>query len=253
MLNQKKIKYYIIGDINIDILKYNLASNVTNYLNAIHSTGCNVFVDKPTRITSHSNSCIDHIYSNLPTNMLDNYIIGTEISDHFSTFTRINSLNTPSEPKVSYVRKSNLSEAEWQQVNVSLHESLRKNIPQPDNLNCHSLSQAISENYQEVIDEFLPERKVKENNNIPDKPWITSGFKCSIQKKWSLFKKWQKTKLPSDHLKYTTHLNLLTHLKKKAEIKYYADKAKLYGSDKSKTWQIVNEITNYKRKQKTSI
>ena len=54
-------------------------------------------------------------------------------------------------------------------------------------------------------------------------------------------------------MKYTTHLNLLTNLKKKAEIKYYADKAKLYGSDKSKTWQLVNEITNYKRKQKTSI
>ena len=31
---------------------------------------------------------------------------------------------------------------------------------------------------------------------------------------------------------------------------YYQDKAKLYGQDKSKTWQLVNEISNYKRKEK---
>ena len=63
----------------------------------------------------------------------------------------------------------------------------------------------------------------------------------------------KKTKLTSDWLKYTKHLNLLTHLKKKAEIMYYRNKAKLYGQDKSKTWQLVNEISNYKRKVKTNI
>ena len=101
----------------------------------------------------------------------------------------------------------------------------------------------------------MPEKKVKENieNQIPDKPWITSGFKKSIKKKWSLYHKWQKSKLHEDHLKYKTHLNSLTHLKKKAEIKYYHDRAKLYGQDKAKTWRLVNEISNYKRKQKTKI
>ncbi len=88
---------------------------------------------------------------------------------------------------------------------------------------------------------------------ISDKPWITAGFKVSINKKWSLFHKWRKTKLPADWIKYTKHLNLLTHLKKKAEILYYRNKAKLYGQDKSKTWQLVNEISNYKRKEKTNI
>ena len=34
---------------------------------------------------------------------------------------------------------------------------------------------------------------------------------------------------------------------------YYRNKAKLYGQDKSKTWQLVNEISNYKRKVKTNV
>ena len=45
--------------------------------------------------------------------------------------------------------------------------------------------------------------------------------------------------MTADWIKYTKHLNLLTHLKKKAEILYYKNKAKLYGQDKSKTWQLA--------------
>ena len=67
----------------------------------------------------------------------------------------------------------------------------------------------------------MPLRKFKENVECPDKPWITSGFKISINKKWSLFHRWKRTKTPEDWLKYTKHLNLLTHLKKKAEIMHY--------------------------------
>jgi len=249
-LNQKKIKYYIVGDINIDFMKYNVASNITTYLNALHSVGCNVFTDKPTRITPHSRTCIDHIYSNLNTNMLNNYIIESDVSDHFGTLTKINSLFQHSVKKDVFVRKTNLNETEWQQFNVELHDSLSENIPFQHLLNPNFLSSSISENYHKVIDKFMPLRKQKENIACPDKPWITSGFKTSINKKWSLFHKWKKSNIPADWIKYTKHLNLLTHLKKKAEIMYYQDKAKLYGQDKSKTWQLVNEISNYKRKEK---
>ena len=94
-------------------MKYNIASNVTNYLNALHSVGCNVFTDKPTRITSHSATCIDHIYSNLRTDLLENFIIESEVSDHFGTLTRLKSLFRNSVKTEVFVRKTNLNEAEW--------------------------------------------------------------------------------------------------------------------------------------------
>ena len=84
-------------------------------------------------------------------------------------------------------------------------------------------------------------------------PGSHQDSKLASTKKWTLFHKWKKAKLLPDWLNYTKHLNLLTHLKKKAEIMYYRNKAKLYGQDKSKTWQLVNEISNYKRKVKTNI
>ena len=49
------------------------------------------------------------------------------------------------------------------------------------------------------------------------------------------------------------YLNKLTHLKEKAKNKYYRDKSELYGNDKSKAWQLVNDIANYKKKTKTNV
>ena len=59
--------------------------------------------------------------------------------------------------------------------------------------------------------------------------------------------------LQEDYHKYKTYLNNLTHLKCKARNKFYRENSKLYGQDKSKTWRLVNEIINFKRKTTTNI
>ena len=38
-LNLSKSKYMVVGDINIDLLKYNVASDVTSYVNSLNSVG----------------------------------------------------------------------------------------------------------------------------------------------------------------------------------------------------------------------
>ena len=56
-----------------------------------------------------------------------------------------------------------------------------------------------------------------------------------------------------DYLKYKSHLRILDKVKIKAENEYYKRKSELYGRDKSKTWRLINEITNYKKKKSTLI
>ena len=56
-----------------------------------------------------------------------------------------------------------------------------------------------------------------------------------------------------DYLKYKSHLRILDKVKIKAENEYYKRKSELYGRDKSKTWRLINEITNYKKKKSTII
>ena len=54
-----KVPFIMCGDLNIDIFKENQL--VKNYKNTIVSTGFDLFEPAPTRVTSSSKTCIDHI------------------------------------------------------------------------------------------------------------------------------------------------------------------------------------------------
>ena len=254
-LDEKKCKYLVVGDFNIDLNKYNTASNVTSYLNAISSSGCNVFIDKPTRVTAHGGSCIDHVYSNFLPQQLDNYIIKGDISDHFGTLTKIENIIKCEDQQDVYFRKSNLNETEWIDFNSDLNRTLSESSFILNLSNPNEFAETLTSCFQKVINKHMPLRKKSQNNpQIKiDKPWISPAIKNSITNKFKLLHKFQKTKLASDNLKYKTHLNKLTHLIEKARIKYYLDKSIVYGNNKAKTWQLINEISHRKRKSSCNI
>ena len=58
---------------------------------------------------------------------------------------------------------------------------------------------------------------------------------------------------PEMSWKYSQYRNILTKLLRKAKDTYYIEKFILYGHDKAKTWQLVNEIANRKRKTNQNI
>ena len=61
-LNRDKKRFMIVGDININYLKYNLTRKITEYVNTLKSSGCNFHCNLPTRIFKNSISCIDHVF-----------------------------------------------------------------------------------------------------------------------------------------------------------------------------------------------
>ena len=237
-MNKSKQKYYICGDFNINLLKYDLVKNVTNYLNEVTSMSCNTLIDKPTRITKNSASCVSHVYSNFDSNKIDNFIIMGDVSDHYGTFSKIQGVSINQSYPDVYFRKTNLSEAQWANFNYELDESLKSlSFPtSPQSSNVNKMAKQITDAYNNLIKKYMPLKKVSnKHNKKPDKPWITSGIKKSIRTKMKLFRKANKTKNVDDYQKYKTFLNILTHTKKKAEYMYYKNKCILYGQDKSKT------------------
>ena len=75
-----------MGDLNIDLLKYNIHSKTNNFVDNVFSQGLLPMIHKPIRLTFTCTSLIGHIYSNnLTQNSLSGIII-TDISDHFDTF-----------------------------------------------------------------------------------------------------------------------------------------------------------------------
>ena len=55
-LNDKKYTYFVCGDFNINLMHYSKVKCVTDY-----EASCKLLIDKPSGITKHSTTFIDHI------------------------------------------------------------------------------------------------------------------------------------------------------------------------------------------------
>ena len=98
-LNQSKHQIFILGDMNIDFLKVGSHSKTEDYLDMLYSSNLLPVITKPTRITSHTSTLIDHIYTNASTDQIIPGIVTMDISDHLPTFCLIRRQITRLKPK----------------------------------------------------------------------------------------------------------------------------------------------------------
>jgi exonuclease III len=84
-LNAENKEVLIMGDMNIDLLKFETHSKTKEYLENIFSQGYMPLITKPTRVSTYSATLIDHIYTNKQTSKLSGIIV-TDVADHFGIF-----------------------------------------------------------------------------------------------------------------------------------------------------------------------
>ena len=83
-LSYENKEIIIMGDFNIDILKYDTNSNFATFLNNMYKNLLLPYIISPTRVTPRSQTLIDNIFSNIEKNISSN--ITTTISDHYVKF-----------------------------------------------------------------------------------------------------------------------------------------------------------------------
>ena len=85
-LNDEKYTYFVCGDFNINLMHYSKVKCVTDYVDNLHTLSCKLLIDKLTRITKHSATLIDHIYTNDVKFSIVSGIIIDDLSDHLPIF-----------------------------------------------------------------------------------------------------------------------------------------------------------------------
>ena len=90
-LNRKNTEVLLMGDINIDLsTNTKLASD---YVRLLHSNAfCNL-ITKPTRVTSTTQTIIDHILTNDNESILTPSVLSCKISDHYPIYCAIKNIN----------------------------------------------------------------------------------------------------------------------------------------------------------------
>ena len=75
----------LMGDINIDVSK-TLDKTAQNYMNMLSIIGCVNHINMHTRLSGNSQSCLDHILSNIDGKGIICGVINEPITDHLPTF-----------------------------------------------------------------------------------------------------------------------------------------------------------------------
>ena len=80
---------FLLGDFNVNLLNYNEHNQTNEFLDSLASNSFIPLILQPTRITSHSNTLIDNIFSNVIDPDIISGNLTATISDHLPQFSII--------------------------------------------------------------------------------------------------------------------------------------------------------------------
>ena len=184
----KENKYCIImGDFNLDLLKYDSHPPTEEILNNLGSHFYNPHIIRPTRITHHSATLIDNIFFN---SIVHHTIIGSLIdglSDHLPNFLVINKFSTL--PKNVHIFRRDFSK--FNEVNfLSDIQSIKWDKELEGRSDVNKLFETFYNRLSEIVDKHVPLNKISRRlMKQLSKPWITPGIRKSIKIKNKLYKK----------------------------------------------------------------
>lgn len=235
--NHEKI---IIGDINIDILNTNSHIS-TGYLDMMAINGFIPLINKPTRVTSTSATCIDHCFvkTSRPVETITTGILHSGITDHFPIIMQTQEncqSNRKAEHKtietVNYKKfRSILMDTDWSQLY---------------NLNdCNKCAMMLHSILMEAKSRSSVQRKIRKETR---KPWITPNLVNLIKKRDKLHKMALKSNDGQLQDEFKHFRNIVNTNLKKARYHYFKDQIQDNKSQKD-IWNMVNNFM-LNRKQK---
>jgi len=233
----------IVGDINLNLLDdKNL--KVNKYINIMGGNGYTSLINKPTRVTESTSTCIDHIllkYKNKIKFRIHPIILQTDITDHYTTilgldFNKLNNINNNQQIKKTNYHQltTSLSSEIWKEVYES-NEPERAYDKFLNTLNNHI------NNVTTLVNVRCKDKKLK--------PWITTGILNSIREREK--KRKASLRSPNDQeLKtaYVNYRNALTNLIKTVKNEYYQNKIEDANKNSKEIWAVVNEVTGRDKK-----
>ena len=188
---------------------------------------------QPTRITSHSKTLIDNIFTNIIEKSVKSGNITCSISDHLAQFAILqvqtpNQAHNETELKRDFTKfNKNDFTLDFLQVDMEAHLKIRNNNAD------YSMTQLLNIT-EAILDKHAPYKKIsKHKKNTKIKSWVTKGILVSINKKNTLYKNFINEKNSTNKLliqirfkKYRNLVSLLLRKSKKTTLTYIFKKIK---------------------------
>src|SRR6218665_2944304 len=155
-ISGKNRKVALVGDFNVNLLKTEVHKASEDFYNCVISHHFLPAITKPTRITSHSLTLIDNLFTNAWLNIIDSSIVVYDISDHLPIMIRFD-FESPKRGKPNLSDSRNFTE---DNKNI-FRESLSV-------IDWSSVTAACNDgNVNKAYDHFMTIYKKTYNNSFP--------------------------------------------------------------------------------------
>ena len=239
-------KCYIMGDLNINLLEYDSNNIVRDTVALLNSKYFYNSINKPTRVTLHSATIIDHLWTNDLSSNLDNGILYSRNSDHFPIVSVFRSKSVVGGNKTITYR--NFNDENTNKFKQKLERTDWDSVYEDEDPNLQFCK--FNDIFLTYFDDCFPlKNKIIKLKDV-EKPYITDEIKNLIKEKNKLAIKFSRYPL-TYATSYRTARNRLNKIRKKAKDAYYRSKFNDYMGNSKKTWKLINSLLSRKNKSQT--
>ena len=227
----------ICGDININV-NDQLNRQVMNFTAEMANFGFENLITEFTRVTTHSRSIIDHIWTSYP-NVDESFVLELAISDHYPIGCVINIPNNQDTKKVKFRKlyEENIPplKREFLYLSGTIHFT-----------EVNPTFSYVIKSLKNMITKFFPIRTQYKKNKVLKSPWIDKDLKSLISKKHRIYRQYILGLIPFS--RYRFYRNLLDKTLKLAKKIYFRTNFRNINNNQRETWKVINKVTNPCRK-----
>ena len=233
----------LLGDFNIDLLKYEKNNETSNFVDTVLSYGHLPVINFPSRITPNSSTLIDNIFSNNFENVYkSNGLLYSCISDHLPIFMISSDQNNKRSLKSTRnFNSTNINKFKDKLLDEDWTDIFTQKEPKDSFI-------AFETHIDNCFEKSFPIVKSKgEKDTKPIEPWMTKALLVSRKNKSKLAAKKIKNPSESNIANFKRYRTLYRSLLRKSKCRYYEEKFKEYAKCTKKTWSTINEIIGSKK------
>ena len=230
-------KLLVLGDFNVDLLSDTPARDVLSFSDNFRSEHLQSLINRPTRITHHSETCLDHIYIN-SMQSLTSGVIELTVSDHNAIFCSI--------PFAHNVNRE-LKLVQFRDHSTHNIEVFKQEIICRLNSFHYYRNFSISDQFEIfnniINDAYFTSFPIKKKNVSIKRyksPWMTNSLLNRITDKHRLYRL---SKTNQDYINvYKNYRNILGADIKHKKNSYFLNKFANCDNNTKSTWKLINKI-----------
>ena len=239
-VDTENTEHIILGDFNCDFMPDCCDSNYNELRNISDIYNLTQLIESPTRVTLHSSSLIDLIFTNRPDRVVCSGVAHLGISDHSLIYV-YRKLSIPSESKGD----NNVRIRYFNKFDSDLFRNDIQAQPWDDILKIENPNDIWIKwkfMFLKVCDKHAPTRtrRIRKSKS----PWISAHLKDLMHHRDRLKIKAIKSKDSRDWSVFRKTRNRVNAEIRNAKKSYYNNTFDKYSNNPRKTWQTINEVTS---------